>query len=128
MLLVDKILQSNNNGVDRDDLKELLKISKKTKRKQQILTEFFNKCTMSRILDLLLDNPDKPIFTADFLQRGDISQKSLQINLRKLILMDVVIEIEIGKKKFYKWNSNNVQAKHISKLRDILDDNVRLSE
>jgi len=128
VLLVDKILQSNNNGVDRDDLKELLKISKKTKRKQQILTEFFNKCTMSRILDLLLDNPDKPIFTADFLQRGDISQKSLQINLRKLILMDVVIEIEIGKKKFYKWNSNNVQAKHISKLRDILDDNVRLSE
>lgn len=109
----------------------MLDISKKVEKKQETLTNFFNNCTMSRILDLLIDNPNSPIFTQDFLQFSDVSQRSLYNNLRTLIGMDIVIEIEIGKKKFYKLNTKNPQAKHISKLRDILNidnDNTKEEE
>lgn len=98
-----------------------------TVKKHDILTEFFGKSVMSRILDLFLDNQDIAIFTPDFLANSDISRKSFYTNLRILVDYDIVIEITIGKKKFYKWNTKNPQAKHISKLRDILDSNVQLS-
>lgn len=123
MSLVNKIMESDT--ISREDYEKMFKVSKKARKKDYTLTVFFNNSSMSKILDLFLDNPDLAIFTPDFMEKADVSRKSLYNHIRMLMSFDIIIEIEIGKKKFYKWNTDNQQAKHISKLRDILNnDNV----
>ena len=122
----DKVLESDR--ISYEDYKEIFDMSINTVKKHNTLTIFFNNSIMSKILDLFLDNQDIAIFTRDFIEKGVISQKSFYNHLRILLSFDIVIEIEIGKKKFYKWNEKNPQANQISKLRDMLDSNVRLSK
>lgn len=107
--------------ISMEDLKNMFGKSKNIKNNNKILSNFFGNSVMGRILDLLLDNPNLAIFTPDFTEKSDISRKSLYSNMVILTSLGIVIEIDIGKKKFYKWNKDNPQAKHISKLRNILD-------
>jgi hypothetical protein len=120
--LADKIMESDQ--ISPEDYREMFKISEKAVKKSTVLADFFGKSVMGRMIDLLADNQDKAIFTPDLLEKGDISSKWFYVNIPTLIKREIVIEIKIGNRNFYKWNSTNPQAKHISKLRDILNSKI----
>jgi hypothetical protein len=114
-----------SDQISAEDYRQMFKISKKAVKKSSVLSDFFGRCVMGRMIDLLADNEDKAIFTPDLLENADISMKWFYVNMPILVKREIVIEIKIGNRNFYRWNSNNPQAKHISKLRDILNSNAR---
>lgn len=104
-----------------DELKQMFKDSKNVKKKEETITMFFGNCVMGKILDLLLDNPKTAISLNDLVDKSDISRKSLYSNMLILTSTKIVIEMDVGKKKFYLLNEKNPITKHISKLRDMLN-------
>lgn len=110
MTIVKNVIKENKN---------IFLASKKVKNKNKTLTKFFNNTSMARILDIFLDNPDTFIGLSDFVRLG-ISRKSLENNIPNLLERNMILESYISPFKFYIWNVENNQAKHLAKLRDIL--------
>jgi hypothetical protein len=84
------------------------------------LTLFFNNSSMSKLLDIFLDNPHTEIYTIDLLNKTGLSRKAIQVNIPLLMENDIISEEKYSKFKFYKLNSNNSLVKQISQFRNIL--------
>lgn len=113
----------------RSELQKMLDASHNTSNDNNVFTFFFNNSVMGRILDLLFGNPKVPIFTTDFVEKIDISRKSLYSNLLILSNFNIVEEIEVGRKKFYTLNNKSPITKHISKFIDIIyEENAKINK
>ena len=84
------------------------------------LTLFFNNSSMSKLLDIFLDNPHIMIYTIDLLNKTGLSRKAIQVNIPLLMENDIISEEKYAKYKFYKLNTNNSLVKQISQFRSIL--------
>lgn len=103
-----------------EQFKEMVEASSKIKSENNVFTFFFNNAVMAKILDLLLNNPKTPIHTDHFIEKTDISRKSLYSNLLILTHFGIVEEIWSKNNKFFLLNTKNPITKHISKLIDIV--------
>lgn len=115
------ISKSKKQGVVKDpQVLEMLAESKDISNLNHILADFWNNTSMSRVLDILIENKDIWINIGDMLVVGDLSRKSVRVNT-DILLEKGIIEKKIEKYyTFFKWNKDNEQAKHLEKLRNIL--------
>jgi hypothetical protein len=84
------------------------------------LSLFFNNSSMSKILDVFLNNPGVKITTYDLLTTSGLSNKAIFVNIPKLLKSGMVLEEYIEHRKLYLLNTKNQQAKQISQFRDTL--------
>jgi len=84
------------------------------------LTLFFNNSSMSKLLDIFLDNPDIKIYTVDLLYKTGLSRKAIQVNIPLLMENNIISEEKYAKFKFYQLNTNNSLVKQISQFRNIV--------
>ena|SRR5688572_30457380 len=103
------------------NINKMLGDSENITNPNKILSEFLNNTSMARILDIFLDNPTTAICTLDLLRVGDLSRKSLETNIPVLIEKGMLSKETVGKYRFFTWNPMTIQAKHLAKLRDILN-------
>lgn len=108
-----------------DKAKKQFNDSENSENPEHVFVYFFDNASMARVLDMFAKNPDVSIFTQDFLQKADISEKALLKNMKILVNMGIVTENWIGRHKFYKWEKTNPSAKHIMKLYDIISHNAK---
>ena len=78
---------------------------------------------MSKILDVLLNNPDSNINIVDALYKAGLSRKAIQVNVGLLLENNIITEQHIRYYKFYKLNKKNPLVKQITQFRNILSVN-----
>jgi hypothetical protein len=84
------------------------------------MSKFFNNSSMSRLLDVFLDNPNLKMNIMNVLDVAGLSRKAIQVNIPLLLENDMIIEEQYKIYKFYKLNTNNSLVKQISQFRNIL--------
>jgi len=95
--------------------------SKNIRNDNRKMAKFFNNSSMGRVLDVFMNNPDKPIYTDHIRLAADgLSRQSLYDNIPKLMEKGVITEEFKGQLKFFTYHSDNKLAKHLEKLRDML--------
>jgi hypothetical protein len=106
-----------------EELEKLLLEADNAVNDNKKLSMFFNNSSMSRILDVLLDNPNLKINIEEVLYKAGLSRKSIQVNVPLLLENDIIIENKVMYYKFYQLNQNNPLVKQITQFRDILSVN-----
>lgn len=105
----------------RDNDLKILSQSKKITNRNRKVSKFFNNCSMGRVLDVFISNPNIPIYTDDIRRVADnLSRQALYDNIPKLVEKGLVTEEFIGQHKFFTYHGENKLAKHLEKLRDML--------
>jgi len=106
--------------MNQQELEQLLLESKQITNENKKLSLFFNNSSMSKILDVLLNNPDSNINIVDALYKAGLSRKAIQVNVGLLLENNIITEQHIRYYKFYKLNKKNPLVKQITQFRDIL--------
>jgi hypothetical protein len=106
-----------------EELEKLLLEADNAVNDNKKLSMFFNNSSMSRILDVLLDNTNLKINIEEVLYKAGLSRKSIQVNVPLLLENDIIIENKVMYYKFYQLNQNNPLVKQITQFRDILSVN-----
>jgi hypothetical protein len=106
-----------------EELEKLLLEADNAVNDNKKLSMFFNNSSMSRILDVLLDNPNLKINIEEVLYKAGLSRKSIQVNVPLLLENNIIIEEHLKYYKFYQLNQNNPLVKQITQFRDILSVN-----
>ena len=84
------------------------------------MSKFFNNSSMSRLLDVFLDNPSLKMNIMDVLAVSGLSRKAIQVNIPLLLENNMIIEEQCKTYKFYILNTKNSLVKQISQFRNIL--------
>lgn len=103
-----------------DNIEQILIKSQDITNDNKQLSLFFNNSSMSKILDVFLNNPGVKITTYDLLNTSGLSNKAIFVNIPKLLKSGMVLEEYIEHRKLYVLNTKNQQAKQISQFRDTL--------
>jgi hypothetical protein len=103
-----------------DNIEQILIKSQDITNDNKQLSLFFNNSSMSKILDVFLNNPGVKITTYDLLTTSGLSNKAIFVNIPKLLKSGMVLEEYIEHRKLYLLNTKNQQAKQISQFRDTL--------
>lgn len=101
-------------------LEQLLLESDKITNSDKRLSLFFNNSSMSRLLDVFLDNPDTFMNIEDVLKVAGLSRKAIQVNMPLLYENNILNEEIHRPYKFYKLNDKSYLVKQITQFRDIL--------
>jgi hypothetical protein len=106
--------------MNNEELEQLLLEGDKAVNDDKRLSMFFNNSSMSRMLDVLLNNPDLKMTIEDILYKAGLSRKAVQVNVPLLFENNIIIEEHLKYYKFYQLNQDNPLVKQISQFRDIL--------
>ncbi len=106
--------------MNQQELEKLLLKGDKAVNDNTKLSLFFNNSSMSRMLDVLLNNPELKMTIEDILYKAGLSRKAIQVNMGLLTENNIIIETKIKYYKFYELNRKNSLVKEITKFRDIL--------
>ncbi len=101
-------------------LEKLLTESDKITNNDKRLSLFFNNSSMSRLLDVFLDNPDIYMNIENVLKVAGLSRKAIQVNMPLLYENNIVCEEMHRPYKFYRLNDKNTLVKQITEFRNIL--------
>jgi len=101
-------------------LEQLLTESDKITNSDKRLSLFFNNSSMSRLLDVFLDNPDTYMNIDNVLKVAGLSRKAIQVNMPLLYENNILNEEIHRPYKFYKLNDKSSLVKQITQFRDIL--------
>ncbi len=101
-------------------LEQLLTESDKIVNNDKRLSLFFNNSSMSRLLDVFLDNPDIYMNIENVLKVAGLSRKAIQVNMPLLYENNILNEEIHRPYKFYKLNEKSSLVKQITEFRDIL--------
>jgi len=101
-------------------LEQLLTESDKITNSDKRLSLFFNNSSMSRLLDVFLDNPDLYVNIENVLKVAGLSRKAIQVNMPLLYENNILNEEIHRPYKFYKLNDKSSLVKQITEFRNIL--------
>jgi len=103
-----------------NQLEQLLTESDKITNSDKRLSLFFNNSSMSRLLDVFLNNPDIYMHIDNVLKAAGLSRKAIQVNMPLLYENNILNEEIHRPHKFYKLNDKSHLVKQITQFRDIL--------